>query len=104
MFEWLTEQKNDQINEQTCKQKDRNGSLFTYLQATVTVNGLENEMSGYCRFQGRKWGGRKQGNPWDPEGVERVYPCLRPPQFLTAKSTIYANFILLTVWRNVAVK
>ena len=41
----------------------RNGSLFTYLPATVTVNGLENEMSGYCRFQGRKWGGQKQGKP-----------------------------------------
>ena len=81
-----------------------NGSLFTCFTATVTVNGLENEMSSELRFQGRKWGGRKQGNPWDPKGVERVYPCLRPPQFLTAKSTIYANFILLTVWRNVAVK
>ena len=40
-----------------------NGSLFTYLTATVTVNGLENEMSSELRFQGRKWGGRKQGNP-----------------------------------------
>ena len=43
--------------------KSRNGSLFTYLTATVTVNGLENEMSSELRFQGRKWGGRKQGNP-----------------------------------------
>ena len=34
----------------------KNGSLFTYLTATVTVNGLENEMSSELRFQGRKWG------------------------------------------------
>ena len=33
-----------------------NGSLFTYLPATVTVNGLENEMSSELRFQGQKWG------------------------------------------------
>ena len=75
----------------------RNGSLFTYLPATVTVNGLENEMSGYCRFQGRKWGvGRKQGKPRDPKGREGL-PLLETPPFLTAKTAKNANFILLTV-------
>ena len=58
-----------------------NGSLFTYLPATVTVNGLENEMSGYCRFKGRKWGkGRKQGKPRDPKGREGL-PLLETPHF-----------------------
>ena len=57
------------------------GSLFTYLTATVTVNDLENEMSNELRFQGRKWGVASRVPPWDPEGVERGYPCLRPPIF-----------------------
>ena len=35
-----------------CKKKN-NGSLFTYLPATVTVNGLENEMSGYRNEKSR---------------------------------------------------
>ena len=52
-----------------------NGSLFTYLTATVTVNGLENEMSSELRFQGRKWGGRKQGTPSRPEGSRGVTPA-----------------------------
>ena len=52
-----------------------NGSLFTYLPATVTVNGLENEMSSELRFQGRKWGGRKQGTPSRPEGSRGVTPA-----------------------------
>ena len=34
-----------------------------------------------CIFKVENGVGRKQGNPWDPEGVERVYPCLRPPIF-----------------------
>ena len=57
-----------------CKKKN-NGSLFTYLPATVTVNGLENEMSSELRFQGRKWGGRKQGTPSRPEGSRGVTPA-----------------------------
>ena len=58
------------------------GSLFTYLPATVTVNGLENEMSDYCRFQGRKWGvGRKQGKPRDPKGREGLPLLETPPIF-----------------------
>ena len=65
--------------------KSNNGSLFTYLTATVTVNGLENEMSGYCRFQGRKWGGRKQDKPQDPERGREGLPLLETPPFLTAK-------------------
>ena len=40
-----------------------NGSLFTYLPATVTVNGLENEMSSELRFQGRKWGVASRVHP-----------------------------------------
>ena len=59
----------------------RNGSLFTCFTATVTVNGLENEMSSELRFQGRKWGVESRVHPRDPEGVERGYPCLRPPIF-----------------------
>ena len=51
------------------------GSLFTYLPATVTVNGLENEMSSELGFQGRKWGGRKQGTPSRPEGSRGVTPA-----------------------------
>ena len=60
-----------------------NGSLFTYLPATVTVNGLENEMSSELRFQGRKWGGSQAGYTLETprRGVERGYPCLRPPIF-----------------------
>ena len=53
----------------------RNGSLFTYLTATVTVNGLENEMSSELQFQGRKWGGRKQGTPSRPKGTRGVTPA-----------------------------
>ena len=64
-----------------------NGSLFTYLPATVTVNGLENEMSSYCHFKVKNGGeGRKQG-----------LPLLETPPFLTAKRAKSANFILLTV-------
>ena len=44
-------------------QLKRNGSLFTYLTATVTVNGLENEMSSELRFQGRKWGVASRVHP-----------------------------------------
>ena len=55
--------------------ESKNGSLFTYLPATVTVNGLENEMSSELRFQGRKWGGRKQGTPSRPEGSRGVTPA-----------------------------
>ena len=74
-----------------------NGSLFTYLTATVTVNGLENEMSSKLLFSRLKMGGsRKQGNPRDPKGREGL-PLLETPPFLTAKTAIYANFILLTV-------
>ena len=58
-----------------------NDSLFTYLTATVTVNGLENEMSSELQFQGRKWGVESRVHPRDPAGVERGYPCLRPPIF-----------------------
>ena len=71
----------------------RNGSLFTYLTATVTVNGLENEMSSELRFQGRKWGVESRVHPRDPAGVERGYPCLRPPIF-DRENANFANFIL----------
>ena len=43
--------------------KTENGSLFTYLLATVTVNGLENELSSELRFQGRKWGVASRVHP-----------------------------------------
>ena len=72
----------------------RNGSLFTYLTATVTVNGLENEMSSELRFQGRKWGVASRVHPRDPEGVERGYPCLRPPIFDREIDNLREYFIL----------
>ena len=55
--------------------------MFTYLTATVTVNGLENEMSSELRFQGRKWGVKSRVPPQEPKGVKWGYPCLRPPIF-----------------------
>ena len=57
------------------------GSLFTCLTAAVTVNCLENEMSSELRFQGRKWWVESRVHPPDPKGVEKGYPCLRPPIF-----------------------
>ena len=75
-------------------QKPENGSLFTYLPATVTVNGLENEMSSELRFQGRKWGVASRVHPRDPEGVERGYPCLRPPIFDREIDNLREYFIL----------
>ena len=47
----------------SCTENGNIGSLFTYLLATVTVNDLENEMSGELPFSRLKMGGRKQGNP-----------------------------------------
>ena len=61
--------------------KKGNGSLFTYLLATVMENSKENKMSSELPISRLKMGDRKQGNPRDPEGVERGYPCLRPPIF-----------------------
>ena len=51
-----------------------------------------------------KMGGRKQGTPSRPRRGREGLPLLETPPFLTANMAIYANFILLTVWRNVAVK
>ena len=40
-----------------------NGSLFTYLLATVMENSKENKMSSELPFSRLKMGDRKQGNP-----------------------------------------
>ena len=59
-----------------------NGSLFTYLLATVTVNGLENEMSSELRFHGRKWGVVSRVHPRDPpKGGREGLPLLKTPIF-----------------------
>ena len=79
-----------------------NGSLFTYLTATVTVNGLENEMSSKLLFSRLKMGeGRKQGNPRDPKGREGL-PLLETPPFLTAKMQILRISFYSFVFFNVA--
>ena len=64
------------------EKEKRSGSLFTYLTATVTVNGLENEMSSELRFQGRKWGVASRVHPRDPpKGGREGLPLLKTPHF-----------------------
>ena len=67
---------------QRSEYEKKNGSLFTYLTATVTVNGLENEMSSELRFQGRKWGVASRVHPRDPpKGGREGLPLLKTPHF-----------------------
>ena len=54
----------------------RNGSLFTCFTATVTVNGLENEMSSELLFSRLKMGGSKAGYTLEtPKGSRGVTPA-----------------------------
>ena len=48
---------------QFSEQNSNNGSLFTYLLATVMENSKENKMSSELPISRLKMGDRKQGNP-----------------------------------------
>ena len=93
----------DHYNSLNVKQ-DWNGSLFTYLLAIVMENSKENKMSSELPISRLKMGDRKQGNPRDPKGVERGYPCLRSPNFWPRNWQFTRILVFLTVFQNVASK
>ena len=59
---------------------NRNGSLFTCFTATVTVNGLENEMSSELPFSRLKMGVESRVN-LETEGREGLPLLETPPIF-----------------------